>query len=104
MKDIQGMLKQAQALQAKVTEIQNELRTRELVGTAGGGKVKVTMNGGQEVTAISISPDVVRPEETELLEDLVLAALRDARAKVTRLVEEEMGRVTGGLGLPPGIL
>jgi len=104
MKDIQGMLKQAQALQAKVTEIQNELRARELVGTAGGGKVKVTMNGGQEVTAISISPDVVRPEETELLEDLVLAALRDARAKVTRLVEEEMGRVTGGLGLPPGIL
>jgi len=104
MKDIQGMLKQAQALQAKVTEIQNELRTRELVGTAGGGKVKVTMNGGQEVTAISISPDVVRPEETDLLEDLVLAALRDARAKVTRLVEEELGRVTGGLGLPPGIL
>jgi len=104
MKDIQGMLKQAQALQAKVTEIQNELRARELVGTAGGGKVKVTMNGGQEVTAISISPDVVRPEETDLLEDLVLAALRDARAKVTRLVEEEMGRVTGGLGLPPGIL
>lgn len=104
MKDIQGMLKQAQALQAKVTEIQNELRTRELVGTSGGGKVKVTMNGAQEVTGVSISPDVVRPEETDLLEDLVLAALRDARAKVTRLVEEEMARVTGGLGLPPGLL
>jgi DNA-binding YbaB/EbfC family protein len=104
MKDIQAMLKQAQALQAKVTQVQNELRTREVVGTAGGGKVKVTMTGAQEVTAISIAPDVVRPEETDVLEDLVLAALRDARAKVTRMVEEEMGRVTGGLGLPPGLL
>lgn len=104
MKDIQAMLKQAQALQAKVTQVQNELRTREVVGTAGGGKVKVTMTGAQEVTAISIAPDVVRPEEADVLEDLVLAALRDARAKVTRMVEEEMGRVTGGLGLPPGLL
>src|SRR5574342_1013691 len=102
MKDIQAMLKQAQALQAKVTQVQNELRSREVVGTAGGGKVKVTMTGAQEVTAISIAPDVVRPEEADVLEDLVLAALRDARAKVTRMVEEEMGRVTGGLGLPPG--
>jgi DNA-binding YbaB/EbfC family protein len=103
MKDIQGMLKQAQALQAKVTEIQGQLKAREVVGTAGGGKVKVTMNGAQEVTGISIAADVVRPEETDILEDLVLAALRDARAKVTRMVEEEMGRVTGGLGLPPGL-
>lgn len=103
MKDIQGMLRQAQALQAKVAALQEELKTREMVGTAGGGKVKITMNGGQEVTAVSIAPDVVRPEEADLLEDLVLAALRDARSKITRLVEEEMGRVTGGLGLPPGL-
>jgi nucleoid-associated protein EbfC len=103
MKDIQGMLRQAQALQAKVSELQNELKTREMVGTAGGGKVKITMNGAQEVTTVSIEPDVVRPEEADLLEDLVLAALRDARAKITRMVEEEMGRVTGGLGLPPGL-
>jgi DNA-binding YbaB/EbfC family protein len=103
MKDIQGMLKQAQALQAKVTELQNELKTRELTGTAGGGKVKITMNGAQEVTAVSIAPDVVRPEEADLLEDLILAACRDARAKIARMVEEEMSRVTGGLGLPPGL-
>ncbi len=103
MKDIQGMLRQAQALQAKVTALQDELKTRELVGTAGGGKVKITMNGGQEVTAVSIDPDVVQPGEHELLEDLVLAALRDARAKVTRMIEEEMGRLTGGMGLPPGL-
>ena len=103
MKDIQGMLRQAQALQAKVTALQDELKTRELIGTAGGGKVRITMTGGQEVTAVSIDPGVVQPGEHELLEDLVLAALRDARAKVTRMIEEEMGRLTGGMGLPPGL-
>lgn len=103
MKDIQGMLKQAQALQAKMTALQEELRARELTGTAGGGAVKVTMNGAHEVTAVAIDPSVVKAEETDLLEDLVLAAHRDARAKVTRMVEEEMGRLTGGMGLPPGL-
>ena len=103
MKDIQGMLKQAQALQAKMTALQEELRTKELVGTAGGGAVKVTMNGAHEVTAIAIDPSVVKAEETDLLEDLVLAAHRDARAKISRMVEEEMGRLTGGMGLPPGL-
>jgi hypothetical protein len=101
--NIQAMLKQAQALQAKVTAAQAELKNRELIGTSGGGKVKVTMNGAQEVTAVVIDPAVVVPGEVDLLEDLVLAALHDARAKVTRMVEEEMGRVTGGMGLPPGL-
>jgi DNA-binding YbaB/EbfC family protein len=101
--NIQQMMKQAQALQAKMAAVQAELKTRELVGTAGGGKVKITMNGGHEVTAISIDPEVVNPEEADLLEDLVLAAFNDARSKVSRMVEEEMGRVTGGLGLPPGL-
>lgn len=102
--NIQSMLKKAQALQAKMAEVQEELKTRELIGTAGGGKVKITMNGAQEVTAISIDPEVVRAEEADLLEDLVLAAFRDARGKITKMVEEEMGRVTGGMGLPPGLL
>ncbi len=101
--NIQQMMKQAQALQAKMAEVQAELKTRELIGSSGGGKVKVTMNGAQEVTAVAIDPAVVNPEEADLLEDLVLAALKDARTKVTRMVEEEMGRVTGGLGLPPGL-
>ena len=103
MKDIQGMLKQAQALQAKMTALQEELRTRELIGTSGGGAVKVTMNGAHEVTAIAIDPAVVKAEEVDLLEDLVLAAHRDARAKISRMIEEEMGRLTGGMGLPPGL-
>jgi nucleoid-associated protein EbfC len=101
--NIQQMLKQAQALQAKMTKAQEELKTQERVGTSGGGKVKVTMNGSQEVTAVSIDPEAVNPAEADLLEDLVLAAFRDARAKVTRLIEEEMGKVTGGTGLPPGL-
>lgn len=101
--NIQAMLKQAQALQAKVAKVQDELKTREMVGTSGGGKVKVTMNGAQEVVSISIDPEVVNPAEADLLEDLVLTALRDARVKITRLIEEEMGRVTGGMGLPPGL-
>ena len=103
MKDIQGMLKKAQALQAKMTALQDELKSRELVGTAGGGAVKITMNGAHEVTGVAIDPSVVNPQEADLLEDLVLAAHRDARAKITRMVEEEMGRLTGGMGLPPGL-
>jgi len=101
--NIQQMMKQAQALQMKVAALQEELKGREMVGLAGGDKVKVTMNGANEITSISIAPDVVRPEETDLLEDLVLAACRDARSKVSKMVEEEMKKVTGGMGLPPGL-
>jgi hypothetical protein len=97
------MLKQAQALQAKVAKVQAELKTREMIGTSGGGKVKVTMNGGHEVVSVSIDPEVVNPKEADLLEDLVLAALNDARGKINRMIEEEMGRATGGMGLPPGL-
>jgi len=103
MKNIQGMLQKAQALQARMTELQAELKTREMIGSSGQGKVKVTMNGAQDVIAISINPDVVNPEEADLLEDLVLAAFNDARSKITRMVEEEMKKVSGGLGLPPGL-
>ena len=103
MKDMMGMLKKAQALQSKMNELQAELKTREIIGSSGQGKVKVTMNGAQEVVTISIDPEVVKPDETDLLEDLVLAAFNDARTKVTRLVEEEMGKLSGGMGLPKGL-
>lgn len=103
MKDMMGMLKKAQALQSKMNELQAELKTREIIGSSGQGKVKVTMNGAQDVLEISIDPEVVKPDETDLLEDLVLAAFNDARTKVTRLVEEEMGKLSGGMGLPKGL-
>ncbi len=101
--NIQQMMKQAQALQSKVAALQEELKGREQMGVSAGGKVKVTMNGANEVVSIAIDPDVVRPDEADLLEDLLLAACRDARGKVSRMVEEEMKRVTGGMGLPPGL-
>ena len=101
--NIQAMMKQAQALQAKMAKVQAELKTREMIGTSGGGKVKVTMTGAHEVTAVSIDPEVVNPEEADLLEDLVVAALNDARGKINKMIEEEMGRATGGMGLPPGL-
>jgi DNA-binding YbaB/EbfC family protein len=103
MKNITGMLQKAQALQAKMNELQAELQTREIIGSSGQGKVKVTMNGAHDVLKISIDPEVVKPEEADLLEDLVLAAFHDARTKVTRLVEEEMGKLSGGMGLPKGL-
>lgn len=103
MKNIAGMLQKAQALQAKMTEMQAELKTREVVGSSGQGKVKVTMNGAQDVIKVEINPEVIKPDEADLLEDLVLAALNDARAKVTTLVEQEMSKVSGGLGLPKGL-
>jgi len=101
--NIQKMLKQAQELQLKMSKAQEELKARDVIGSSGGGKVKVTMNGAQEVTAITIDPEVVNPSEADLLEDLVLTAFKDARTKVTRMIEEEMGRITGGAGLPPGL-
>ncbi len=103
MKNIAGMLQKAQALQAKMTEIQAELKTREVVGSSGQGKVKITMNGAQDVLKIAIDREVIQPDEADLLEDLVLAAFNDARDKVTRMVEEEMSKVTGGMGLPKGL-
>jgi DNA-binding YbaB/EbfC family protein len=102
--NIQAMMKQAQALQAKMAALQEELKGREQTGYAGGRKVTVTMNGASEITAIQIDPEVVRPDEADLLEDLLLAACRDAKSKVTAMVDEETKRVTGGMGLPPGLL
>ena len=69
MKDIAGMLQKAQALQSKMNELQAELKTREIIGSSGQGKVKVTMNGSQEVLKISIDPEVVKPQEADLLEE-----------------------------------
>jgi nucleoid-associated protein EbfC len=103
MKDMMGMLKKAQALQSKMNELQAELKTKEIVGSSGQGKVKVTMNGAQDVLKIEIDPEVVKPDEADLLEDLVLAAFNDARAKVTKMVEEEMGKLSGGMELPKGL-
>lgn len=103
MKNIGNMLKQAQELQTKMADMQASLQETEITGGAGGGLVSVTMNGKNEVRRIKIDPTLADPNETEILEDLLVAAFNDARAKIEAHVQERMGELTGGLNLPPGM-
>jgi len=97
------MMKQAQAMQEKMQEMQAALERHELSGTAGGGMVNVTLNGKGEMRRIKIDPVLIDPSDPEMLEDLVVAAHNDAKAKVEAHMHEEMAKVTGGLNLPPGL-
>ena len=101
-KGMAGMMKQAQKLQAKLAEVQKDLREKLVEGTAGGGMVVVTANGQQEIVGVRIKPEVVDPEDVEMLEDLVMAAIEQAREKAGELAQQEMAKATGGL-LPPGM-
>jgi len=103
MKNLGSMLKQAQEMQAKMQEMQTKLESAEVTGAAGGGMVSVTLNGKNVVRRIKIDPKIVNPGEVEILEDLILAAVNDARAKVESHVKDEMAKLTGGLQLPPGM-
>jgi DNA-binding YbaB/EbfC family protein len=96
--NMQQLLKQAQKMQQQLEEAQAELAATEVTGTAGGGLVTATLTGGGELTAITISPEAVDPEDVETLQDLVVAAVRDARRIVGDIAEEKMGPVTGGMG------
>lgn len=103
MKNFGKLMKQAQEMQERVKEMQSKMESERAEGTAGGGMVVVTMNGRHEIVGIKIDPEVVVPDDVEMLEDLITAACNDARAKIDEKVQEEMGRLTGGLGLPPGM-
>jgi DNA-binding YbaB/EbfC family protein len=103
MKNLGQMLKQAQAMQARMAELQSQLEQVEMTGGAGGGMVSVTVNGKGEARQVKIDPSLVDPEETEVLEDLIVAAFNDAKAKVEAHVAEEMSKLTGGLNLPGGM-
>jgi nucleoid-associated protein EbfC len=103
MKNLGNMLKQAQQMQAKMAEMQERLMAAELEGTAGAGLVKVTVSGKGDLKRVKLDPSVVDPADVEVLEDLIVAAAADARAKVEAMMQEEMGKVTGGLPLPPGM-
>ncbi|MCK4412941.1 MAG: YbaB/EbfC family nucleoid-associated protein [Candidatus Eisenbacteria sp.] len=100
MKDFTKMLKQLQETQAQMAKVQEELAQRTVEATSGGGMVKVTANGRQEVLSIKIDPQVVDPDDVEMLEDLIVAALNEARGRIEEIVATEMGRVTGGLSVP----
>ena len=98
-----GMMKQVQAMQAKFTEMQAEMDRVEVEGASGGGMVKVVSTAKGAVKSVSIDPSLMREGEAEILEDLIVAALNDAKAKAEKLLEEKMKALTGGLPLPPGL-
>ena len=103
MKDIMGLMKQAQAMQQKLQDAQAELDNVEVEGTAGGGVVTVKASGKGNLKAISIDPSLMNPDEKEILEDLIVAAMNDARGKAERAAEARMSELTKGLPLPPGM-
>jgi DNA-binding YbaB/EbfC family protein len=96
-------MKQAQGLQQKMADVQAELDTLEVEGASAGGLVKVTATAKGQVKAVRIDPSLLVPDEAEILEDLLVAALNDVRGKAERVVGERMGEVTKGLPLPPGL-
>lgn len=95
-----GMMKQAQQLQKKMLKMQEELATKTVEAAAGGGMVKVIANGAQKIESISLEKEVVDPEDIEMLQDLILAAVNDALARSQEMVSSEMGKLTGGLNIP----
>src|SRR6185312_5020586 len=103
MPDFLGMMKQAAQLQSKMQAMQDELGQIEVEGTSGGGLVNVRISGKMEVKAVRIDPSLVKAEEREVLEDLLVTACNDARRKAETAMQEKMQSLTGGLGLPPGL-
>ena len=102
MRNLGNLLKQAQEVQTRMAEAQEELARREVSGRAGGGMVEVTMNGKGRATRVRIDPSLLVPAEVSVLEDLLVAALGDAKEKAEAMAAEEMQKITGGLPLPPG--
>ncbi len=103
MNNLGQMMKQAQEMQAKMAELQARMEHVELTGTAGAGLVSITLNGKGEMRRVSIDPSLAKPDEVEVLQDLISAAANDARAKVEARVQEETRQLMGGLALPPGL-
>ena len=104
MADFLGMMKQAAQLQSKMQAMQEELGNVEVEGISGGGMVSVRMTAKMEVKAVKIDPSLLKPEDREVVEDLVVSALNDAKRKAETAMQEKMQSLAGGLGLPPGLL
>ncbi len=103
MKNLADIMKQVSTMQARMGDMQKKLEGLSVTGQSGGGLVKVVMNGKSSVQSISIDPSLMKPDEREILEDLLVAALNDAKSKAEVLAAEEMKTLTGGLPLPPGM-
>lgn len=98
------LMKQAQKMQAQMAAVQDELEAMTIEGVAGGGVVKAVVNGHGEVLSVSISPEVVSADDVEMLEDLILSAVKDAAAKSKEIAAKKMNNVTGGMGRIPGFM
>ena len=101
--DIMKMMKQAQELQGKMQAVQEELVQMEVEGRSGGGIVVLRLNGKDEMRGLKVDPSLMKADETEILEDLIIAAHNDAKVKAEAAMQEKMQSVTGGLPLPPGM-
>lgn len=97
---MQKQLQQMQAMQRKMEEIQAELDEKEITTTAGGGAVSVTVNGKREVVALELKPEVVDPEDVEMLQDLIIVAVNEGLRQIEEISNAEMGKLTGGMGIP----
>lgn len=100
MKGMGNMMKQAQMLQAKMAKLQEEMAEKTVEATSGGGMVKVVANGSQRIVSIQIEKEVIDPEDADMLQDLVVAAVNDALSKSQEMVSSEMSKLTGGLNIP----
>ena len=103
MKDLMGMMKKAQEMQAKMGEMQAELESAEVEGSSGAGMVTVTLSGKGDMKGVKIDPSLLKEEEAEILEDLLIAAHTDARSKAEAMSQEKMQEMTAGLPIPPGM-
>ena len=100
MKNMGKMMKQVQKMQADMARVQEELAEKEVKANAGGGAVEVTANGKQEILDIKIDPDAIDPEDVEMLEDMILAAVNEAMRQAQEMASKEMEKITGGMNIP----
>ena len=98
--NMNSMIKQAQKMQEQITDLQNDIKEREFTATAGGGAVEVVVTGKKTIKALTIKPEVVDPEDIEMLQDLIISAVNEAVNNVETTTENEMGKITGGVSLP----
>lgn len=103
MNNMSQIMKQAKAMQEKMAEMQKKIEETEIEGTSGGGAVKIVMNGKHEVKNLFIDPSIVNSDEKEVLEDLIIAALNDVNKKIAENTNDQLGSISGGMGLPPGL-
>ena len=103
MNNMSQIMKQAKAMQEKMAEMQKKIEQTEVEGTSGGGAVKVLINGKHEVKKINIDKSLIDPNECEVLEDLIIAALNDANKKIVENTNNQLGSISSGMGLPPGM-